>query len=132
VIGKGLAMRRLHREDGVAAVEFALVSGLLFMIVFGIIVFGLVFSQYQAFTAAAREGARVAAVRGTSSQIRQAATDAAAGYTLSAAPTADKVCDDDTSGQEVTVSWPQQFVIEIPLVPKMTKTVRISGTFRCE
>jgi Flp pilus assembly protein TadG len=124
--------RALAREDGAAAVEFALVAVPLFLVVFGIMVFGVVFSQYQAYTAAAREGARVAAVRGTSSDIETAARDAAAGYPLGGTPTANRTCNDDTSGQPVTVSWSQPFVIDIPFIPKITKSVTISGTFRCE
>jgi Flp pilus assembly protein TadG len=126
------AKRALAREDGVAAVEFALVAIPLFMVVFGIMVFGVVFSQYQAYTSAAREGARVAAVRGTAADITTAAKNAAAGYPLGGTPVANKVCNDDTSGQPVTVSWNQPFVIDIPFIPKITKTVSISGTFRCE
>jgi Flp pilus assembly protein TadG len=124
--------RVLAREDGVAAVEFAIVAVLLFMVVFAIMVFGVVFSQYQAYQAAAREGARVAAVRGTASDIATAAQDAAAGYPLGGTPTADKTCDDSTSGQPVTVSWSQPFVIDIPFIPTISKTVQITGTFRCE
>jgi Flp pilus assembly protein TadG len=126
------ARRALAREDGVAAVEFALVAVPLFLVVFGIMVFGVVFSQYQAFTSAAREGARVAAVRGSSGDIATAARNAAVGYTLGGTPTANIVCNDDTSGQPVTVSWNQPFTISIPFIPKITKTVPIRGTFRCE
>ena len=126
------ARRSLAREDGVAAVEFAIVAVLLFMVVFAIMVFGVLFSQYQAYQAAAREGARVAAVRGGPSDIAAAAQDAAEGYPLGGTPTADKVCDDTTSGDPVTVSWTQPFVIDIPFVPTITKDVLIKGTFRCE
>jgi Flp pilus assembly protein TadG len=122
----------LAREDGVAAVEFALVAIPLFMVVFGIMVFGVVFSQYQAYTSAAREGARVAAVRGSAGEIATAAENAAVGYPLGGTPTANLVCDDSTSGQPVTVSWSQPFEIDIPFVPTITKSVTISGTFRCE
>jgi Flp pilus assembly protein TadG len=125
------AQRDLRREDGAAAVEFAIVAGLLFMIVFGIIVFGILFSQYQSFTAAAREGARVAAVRGDSAQI-QAAAENATPYEIQNTPTANITCDDDSSGDPVTVSWNQEFEIDIPFVPPMTPNVVISGTFRCE
>ena len=54
---------RLNREDGAAAVEFALVSILLFTLLFGIINFALVLHRYQVYEGAAREGARFAAVR---------------------------------------------------------------------
>jgi Flp pilus assembly protein TadG len=132
MIGIRRAQRVLAKEDGVAAVEFALVAIPLFMVVFGIMVFGVVFSKYQAYTAAAREGARVAAVRGSAGEIASAAENAAVGYPLGGTPTANLVCDDSTSGQPVTVSWSQPFEIDIPFVPTITKSVTISGTFRCE
>lgn len=57
--------REPHRsrgDDGAALVEFALVSILLFMLVFGIITYGLVLSFKQDMTRAAAEGARAGAV----------------------------------------------------------------------
>jgi Flp pilus assembly protein TadG len=53
---------RLHRDEGAAAVEFALVSVILFLLVFGIIEFGFAFYSVQGGAAAAREAARRAAV----------------------------------------------------------------------
>jgi Flp pilus assembly protein TadG len=51
-----------HGERGAAAVEFAIVSSLFFMLVFGIIDFGFGFYTWNGTTHAAREGARKAAV----------------------------------------------------------------------
>ena len=48
----------LKREDGAAAVEFALLLPLLMMILFGIIEFGLVLYNQEVITNASREGAR--------------------------------------------------------------------------
>ena len=53
---------RLRRDDGAAAVEFALVAPLLFLLVFGIIDFGFGFHAWDASHNAAREGARTGAV----------------------------------------------------------------------
>lgn len=50
-----------HHDQGAAAVEFALVSVLLFTLLFGIIQYGYLFFQYQAAAASAHEGARLAA-----------------------------------------------------------------------
>jgi Flp pilus assembly protein TadG len=56
-------MRGSRRDDdGAAAVEFALVSILLFLLLFGIIEFGIGFFTQQGAAAAAREAARRAAV----------------------------------------------------------------------
>lgn len=57
-------MRRAEARDerGAAAVEFALVAPLLFMLVFAIIDFGFGFHAWDATQNAAREGARAGAV----------------------------------------------------------------------
>jgi Flp pilus assembly protein TadG len=60
---------RRHDEDGAAAIEFAIVAGLLFMLVFGIIDFGFGFHTWNGTAHAAREGARFAAVDSTEAQI---------------------------------------------------------------
>jgi hypothetical protein len=62
VRGARRGRRSLASESGAAAVEFALVAVLLFMLVFGIIEFGFAFHAWDATSNAAREGARVAAV----------------------------------------------------------------------
>lgn len=56
--------RRLPRraDDGAVAVEFALIVPLLLLVVFGIINFGILFSQQLTLNNAVREGARRAVV----------------------------------------------------------------------
>lgn len=56
------AARRARGDDGAALLEFALVSILLFTLIFGIIQFGLILSFDQDVTRAAAEGARGGAV----------------------------------------------------------------------
>ena len=53
---------KVRNEDGAAAVEFAIVATLFFMLVFGIIDFGFAFHSWNNAANAAREGARKAAV----------------------------------------------------------------------
>jgi hypothetical protein len=53
---------RARGDEGAAVVEFALVMGLLFLLVYGIIQFGLTLSFKQDMTRAAAEGARAGAV----------------------------------------------------------------------
>lgn len=55
-------LRRHAGDDGASAVEFALVVPLLLLIVFGIINFGVLFSQQLSLNNAVREGARRAVV----------------------------------------------------------------------
>jgi Flp pilus assembly protein TadG len=59
---RGAAVRRRRGERGAAAVEFAIVAPLLFLLVFAIIDFGFAFHGWDAVQNAAREGARVGAV----------------------------------------------------------------------
>lgn len=56
------AGRRMRGDAGAAAVEFALVSVLLLMMIIGIVEFGRLYSAKLAVTHAAREGARQASV----------------------------------------------------------------------
>jgi len=136
---------RLRQERGAAAVEFAIVASVLVMLVFGVLEFGLGFWQVQNLRAATREGARAAAVRGSTTQISDALVNAStgslpagfSGFTLSP-PTG---CTQQTVGQEVTVtiqnaalssSVRDAFTIDIPFVPAYTMNPTISGTFRCE
>jgi len=63
--------RTLRREDGAAAVEFALIVGVLAMLIFGMLQYGVAFFALQNLRAAAREGARVGAVGATVAQVKQ-------------------------------------------------------------
>ncbi len=56
---------RRRRDDGAAAVEFALVVPLLVLLLFGIISYGVMLSLRQTISQAAAEGARAAAVEFT-------------------------------------------------------------------
>ncbi|HWO69603.1 MAG TPA: TadE/TadG family type IV pilus assembly protein [Actinomycetota bacterium] len=135
---------RVGDERGAAAVEFAIVVSLLLLLVFGIIAFGMFYSRFQVFQGAAREGARLAAVRASQDEIRQRVVDSAGPYgaeipssTIAVqiddvTSTATEPCSDSTSGHKVTVTWDQPFDIVLPLVPSLTFTVTIRGVFRCE
>ena len=127
-----LSPMRRRDQSGAAAVEFALIASLLFMVLFGIIEFGRLFNELEVLNSAAREGARAAAVRGTGDEVADAVAAAAGPYDLHEQPTADKVCDDTTSGQPVTVAWDQNFTFSVGLLPDFDKTLEIKGVFRCE
>lgn len=57
--------RSSPRDEGASAVEFALVSPLLIILVFGIIQFGIVFAQQLSLSNGARQGARLGVVNKT-------------------------------------------------------------------
>jgi Flp pilus assembly protein TadG len=134
---------RISREDGVAAVEFAIILPLLCLILFGVLEFGRVWSQYQVFQGAAREGARCAAVKATEfsdCQIQDEIDNAAAPYDTEepakveilgggAAPDG---CTDATRGEDVQVSWDQPLQVDIPFWKNLTVTSTIAAVFRCE
>lgn len=132
-------------ERGAAAVEFAIVAALLFMLIFGIINFGLLWSQKNVYVGAAREGARYAAVKCGSScgptSVRDRTVAAAAGYPINSSGivvdvepygSPDNGCTPDTSGKQVKVSWTQPMAVNLPLLPQVNLDVPIEAVFRCE
>ncbi len=119
-------------EEGAAAVEFAIISTVLLLILFGTIEFGKAYSQYQVLQGAAREGGRLAAVREPPSTVVARVYDAAQPYAPTTTPTVDKQCSDLTAGEPVTVSWVQDFQISIPFWNNVTVSREIRGVFRCE
>jgi Flp pilus assembly protein TadG len=131
-------------EEGAAAVEFALIVGLLAILIFGLLEYGLAFWQVQNLRAAAREGARVAAVGGDDTAVRTAMQQSSAGsFTGGATFGRNRTCDqtDATRGLPVTItidnaslpsSVQQAFTVSIPFLPPITLNPTLSGTFRCE
>src|SRR5205814_8240541 len=111
----------------------------LLMLLFGIVEFAIAYNRSQGLHAAAREGARVAALpQTTSSEINQRVRDALAGVikdptavTISVTPSSSQPCN-LPPGQTVvgTASYPT--VIDIPLWGTKSLTLTGQGTFRCE
>lgn len=132
---------RISREEGVAAVEFAIILPVLALFLFGVLEFGRVWSQYQVFQGAAREGARCAAVASTSECDIQTAIDNAAepyqpdedaAVEILGGGGAPDGCTDADQGEDVQVSWEQSLNINIPFWSDMTITPTIKAVFRCE
>jgi len=132
---------RTSRDEGVAAVEFALILPVLALILFGVLEFGRVWSQYQVFQGAAREGARCAAVASTSDCVVQTEIDqAAAPYDPDTNATVQLVgggarpdgCTDADTGKDVEVFWAQPMDVNIPFWSDITVTPTIKAVFRCE
>jgi Flp pilus assembly protein TadG len=139
-----LNRHRISREEGVAAVEFALILPVLALLLFGVLEFGRVWSQYQVFQGAAREGARCAAVQATEfsdceiqPSIDHAAepydpeTNAAVKIGGATRPPAEG-CTEGDQGKDVQVSWVQPLDINIPFWNDVTVTPTIKAVFRCE
>ncbi len=133
-----------RQEDGAAAVEFALIVGVLALLLFGMLEFGLAFWQVQNLRSATREAARVAAVRADNATIQSRLTQASNGSlpsTYSGFTVQPGLCTRDTTGENVTVKITnaqlpagvrQAFAINIPFMPAFTINPDLSGTFRCE
>jgi Flp pilus assembly protein TadG len=91
-------------DSGAAAVEFAIVVPVLLLLVFGIITFGIIFSQQLTLNNAAREGARKAIVNEvvatpatdnrTCDGIRRSVQDAIAGLGMTASDVSVRVTQD--------------------------------------
>lgn len=133
---------RVSRENGVAAVEFALILPVLALILFGVLEFGRVWSQYQVYQGAAREGARCAAVKATEFSDCDILTEVeqhAAPFDVDG-PVAVKIggssapdgCTEADRGEDVQVSWNQQLELNIPFWSNVTMTPTIKAVFRCE
>jgi uncharacterized iron-regulated membrane protein len=137
--------RSARGEGGAAAVEMALLTPLLFLILFGILEFGVAFLNVQSIRTGVREGGRAAAV-GAPVATTQEKTVAASSGSI---PESDQGnvqvtssmggrCTVNNIGEDVTVSYDTShlpgggIVIRIPLIPEMTLQPVLSATFRCE
>lgn len=107
-----------HRQRGVAAIEFAFVFLVLFLLLYGIATFGAVLYAQQAITRAAEDGARVVSTfhDPTEPQIRSVVLDAlgaplrdATGLTVTAPFGTDPVV--------VTVTYPYRNNALLPAIP---------------
>jgi Flp pilus assembly protein TadG len=97
---------RVQQDDrGAAAVEFALVSVLLFTLLFGIIQYGFLFFQYQAAAATAHEAARLAAVGLYPSTTGSPPTPACPSFGLTVAGNGEANGLPLDSVRKVTVAW---------------------------
>jgi Flp pilus assembly protein TadG len=130
-------MVRCKRDErGAAAVEFAILLPLLLLLVFGIVEFSILYNHKQGLHAAAREGARVAALPTSStSDIEDRVRDALEGVlddpsaaTITVTPSN---CDSKPSGTAIKVNVAATDDFDVPL---FTEKVDLTGEgeFRCE
>jgi Flp pilus assembly protein TadG len=131
-------MRRFRGQRGASAVEFAIIAPVLFMIVFGIIGFGIAFMQLQTIRGAVREGARISAVGATTAQVQQKVADASTGL-VPAAQVAVKSCPGQTTTVDTTATFDtaqlnggQGIIVSIPLLPDIHLHPVVTAQFRCE
>lgn len=119
------ARRRRDRQRGLAALEFALVFPVLFLLVYGMLTYGLILVAQQSLTQGVAEGAR-AALRYSAGPVGAQACLAAqqavswlGGHTV-CTPSAQTVCPYDSSKTarclQVTLVYPYQ---DKPLLPRL-------------
>jgi len=133
-------------DDGAAAVEFALVSLMLVLLLFGIVQFGYLFYQWNEITHAAREGARWSALEypggsiSTPDTVRYKVAQAAVGMNLTDADidVSPEVPDISMVGQPATVTVRWVVPIWTPLLQNMFNapsnefTLQSTATLRIE
>ena len=143
--------RRRHaasdsRDRGSVAVEFALLLPVLLLILFGIIDFGRAISYQITLTQAAREGARVASLGGSTSAVTTRTESAAAPtLTLTSAnitvtPATSPACGPGAGGDAVVkVTYTYQFITPVGAFMAMfgtglgsTLSLTATGTMPCE
>jgi Flp pilus assembly protein TadG len=131
-----------RNERGAAAVEFAILLPVLVMLVFGIIEFSVLYNRQQGLHAAAREGARIAALPvSTQSEIEDRVRDAldgvlsdadAAAADITIVPNTTRPCDLQPSGTSVVVTVEIEDQVDVPLVDIGSVDLTGRGEFRCE
>src|SRR5262249_18182576 len=130
--------RTLRSQRGASAVEFALIAPVLFMLIFGIIGFGIALMQLQTIRGAVREGARISAVGATTAQVQQKVADASAGIVpaaqvnVTSCPAHDTPVDTTPSFDTGSLNGGRGIVVTIPLLPDIHMSPVVSAQFRCE
>jgi Flp pilus assembly protein TadG len=125
----------LKREEGAAAVEFALVLPILLMIVFGIIEFGLVLYNQEVITNASREGARYGIIIGSPRPAAGEIQGVVNNYLTNAGLTAGNATVNvagaqGASGNDLTVSvlYPYDFLVLPNFAASLGSTLNLSAT----
>lgn len=124
----------LQREDGAAAVEFAILLPLLMLILFGIIEFGLVLYNQEVITNASREGARFGIVIGprpTTGQIQGVVTNYLTNAGLNSGNASINVAGaQGASGSDLTVAvvYPYTFLVLPNFAAGLSNNLNLNAT----
>jgi hypothetical protein len=154
---RALTSRPRDPEAGASAVEFAIVSFLLFVLLFAIIQFGIVFGQDLALSNAARQASRAGAVAGSGTcldilnEARQGATTVALDtddldFRVRVAGSSDlcpgnaalpavqvfQPCTTADIGEDLQVTVIYDTSFSLPLVGSYAPTLTREGFHRCE
>jgi Flp pilus assembly protein TadG len=126
-------MKRIHSEKGAALIEAAITVPIILLISVGIFEFGRAYQTWQVLTNAAREGARLAVIEGsTDTEVRKRVTDYLTAGGLKTLADGDIDVKRDvaltatSSGSRIQINYPFEFMVLNPVVrliaPADTKT----------
>jgi Flp pilus assembly protein TadG len=124
----------LKREEGAAAIEFALLLPLLMLILFGIIEFGLVLYNQEVITNASREGARYGIVIGsprpTTGQIQGVVNTYLTNAGLAGSATVSVTGAQGASGSDLTVGvvYPYTFLVLPNFAAGLSDNLNLNAT----
>lgn len=114
-------------ESGNALIEFAFVLPMLLLVVFGITEFGRALMTVNVLAAAAREGARVAAVGGDSTAVVTRVMDVLDAANITPAPGGITITGPDAN-KAITVRVESNFDVLSAKILPMQGTILLSGT----
>lgn len=133
-----MRIRNRRRQRGVAALEFALLAPVLFVILVGVFEFGTAFWQRQMLASALREGARVGVVatnpRKNDAEIKSTinAFLSSSGFSTQPTVTVVPLEEDRKPGTFLRVSavWPASFVVlsKFPLAGGLKPSIDLTAT----
>ena len=125
-------MRR-DGERGAVALEFAYLAPILILLLIGIVQFGLAMWRISVIESAAREGARIAALGASDTEITDRVETAATGFHAEELSVSSSGC--SSVGDDVTVTVTAEgdrLDIEILFWGTQDQTYAAVATFRCE
>lgn len=136
-------------EHGAAAVEMALMMPLLFLLLFGIVVFGLQLFRAQSMESAVREGGRLASIGADFTVVhtrilgeqKVVPTTVPTDLTIAVlrggtAIASGQICTDATQGADVkvtaSVADPAKYALTLPFIGDVAPDFVAEAVFRCE
>jgi Flp pilus assembly protein TadG len=131
-----MKLNRLRSQKGAALVEAAITIPMILLISVGIFEFGRAYQTWQVLTNAAREGARVACLEGTSdADVRTRVNDYLSGGGLTTLADGNIVLNRNAgmtgttaTASSVTINYPFSFMVLNPVVRLITPSDTTTGT----
>lgn len=128
-----MLVNKMRRDDGAAALEFAIILPILVMLVMGIAEFSRAYNAKEALQYAVREGARELAIRNVPADAVAVTKDRAIGLDQSklTVPTPASCPSSVTPTSTATVTATYALNFNIPMWQSGTWTLSATGVMRC-